>query len=82
MVLDLGVIDETVKDIKLKLLHSSGKTKLFIGTPLLVQTDGSKDKSMTAKGCVVYDFSCSELVQWGDKDFCIMSNEAKYYTIL
>ena len=79
--LDLGFINKTAKNIPLKPLCSSAKIKLFNSTSLLVQTDGSEEKGMTAKGYVVYDPYGSKLVWWGDIDFCTTSNEAEHYVI-
>ena len=80
--LDMGIIDEAMQDILLKLLHSNAKTKLSNGTPQLVQADGSEEKETIVIGCIVYDPNASELIWWGDINYGTTSNEAKHYTIL
>ena len=49
-------------DVLLNLLYSSARAKILEGTPLTVQTDGSKEKGITAISFVIYNVIGSELV--------------------
>ena len=80
--LDLGVHLEKEKDILLKPLRSSAQTKVFDGTPMSINTDGSEEKVATAIGFVIYDVNGEELVRKGEVDFKTTLNEAKLYAIL
>ena len=53
--LDLGVHLVEEKDIPLKPLRSSARTKVFEGTPMSINTDGSEEKGTTAIRFVIYD---------------------------
>ena len=48
--LDLGAHLGEKSDILLKPLQSSARMKVFEGTPMSINTDGSKDKGTTAIG--------------------------------
>ena len=80
--LDLGAHLGKEKDILLKPLRSSARMKVFEGTPMSINTDGSEEKGTTAIGFVIYDVTGEELVRKGDVDFGTTANEAELYAIL
>ena len=80
--LDLGVHLGEETDIPLKSLRNNARTKVFEGTPMSINTDGSEEKGTTAIGFVIYDGNGEELVHKGDVDFGSASNEAELYAIL
>ena len=82
LTLDLGAHLGEETDIPLKPLRSSARTKVFEGTPMRINTDGSEEKKTTAIGFVIYDVNEEELVRKGDVDFGTISNEAELYAIL
>ena len=80
--LNLGAHLGEETDIPLKPLQSSAWTKVFEGTPMSINTDGSEEKGTIATRFIIYDVNGEELVHEGDVDFWTPSNEAELYTIL
>ena len=77
--LDLGAHLGKEKDILLKPLRNSARTK---GIPMSINIDSSEEKGTTAIGFVIYDVTGEELVRKGDVDFGTTANEAELYAIL
>ena len=72
--LDLGVHLGEETDILLKPLRSSARTKVFEGTPLSINTDGSEEKITTLIGFIIYDVNGEELMHKGDANLRTTSN--------
>ena len=80
--LDLGAHLGKEKNILLKPLRSSARMKVFEGTPMSINTDGSEEKGTTAIGFIIYDVNGEELVHKGDVNLGTTSNKAEPYAIL
>ena len=80
--LDLGMHLREEADMLLKPLQSSAQMKVFEGTPMSINADGSEEKGTIAIRFIIYDVNGQELVHKGNIDFGTTSNEAELYTIL
>ena len=73
--LNLGPCISDEVDILLKPLYYSAITKTLKGIPLMVQTEGSEKKGMTAISFIIYDITSSKLGCHGDLDLGITLNK-------